>query len=290
VAEADLYLAGALYRLGKVNEAGAVNEASLAAQAARHGPGTETPLMAQTMVDYAAEFLSKQGRNEDAVARLRTAVDILRHSQGVDSKLAWALSALGKAAAETRHFDESDKCLDEAITIRRRLYPQGHAAIAQSLLSLAINRMRRGRAPEGEAPARQAVDMYAAVMGPDHEFVGMSTVGLGAILASQSKWEAAVEQYSRAAAIFAKKFPGDDARTANAKSQWGGCLIELKRYAEAEPLLIESFGMLDRTKANPAALSVTADRLVDLYKAWGKDELLREWTGKAEALKPPAPK
>jgi hypothetical protein len=28
---------------------------------------------------------------------------------------------------------------------------------------------------------------------------------------------------------------------------------------------------------------------VDLYKAWGKDELLREWTGKAEALKAPAP-
>jgi tetratricopeptide (TPR) repeat protein len=275
--------------MGKVNDAGAVNEASLAAQAAKHGPGSETPLMARTMVQYASEYLSKQGKHEEAAARLRTAVEILRRSPGVESQLAWALSALGKATAETKQFDESDKCLDESIAIRRKLYPQGHTAIAQSLVSLAINRMRRGRAAEGEAPARQAMDMYAAVLGPDHEFVARTAVALGAILASQSKWEPAVEQFAHAAAIFAKNFPGDDGRTANAKSLWGGCLIELKRYAEAEPLLLESFGMLERTKANPAALSVTADRLVDLYKAWGKDELLREWTGKAEALKPPAP-
>ena len=45
--------------------------------------------MARTMVVYSTEFLSKQGRHEDAAARLRSAVAILRRSAGVDA-IAWA--------------------------------------------------------------------------------------------------------------------------------------------------------------------------------------------------------
>src|SRR5262249_14174227 len=112
VAEADLYLAGALFRLGRVNDAGSVDEASLSAQGGRHGPGSETPLMARTMVQYAAEYLSKQGRHDDAAGRLRAAVTILRRHPGVESQLAWALSALGKAAAELKQFDESDRSIE----------------------------------------------------------------------------------------------------------------------------------------------------------------------------------
>jgi serine/threonine protein kinase/tetratricopeptide (TPR) repeat protein len=287
-AEADLYLAGAIYRAGRVNDAAAVNEASLAAQATRHGPGSETTLMARAMVMYASEFLSAQGRHEDAAQRLREAVVILRRHPGADSQLAWALSALGKATAELKLFDESDRSLEESIAIRRRLYPQGHNAIAQSLVSLGISRMRRGRAADGEGPVRDAIRMYSAALGPDHEFVAKCTVVLGAILASQDKWDQAVEAYTKAATIYAAKFPGDDARTANAKSQWGGCLIELKRFGDAEPLLLEAYGMLERTKGNPAAQRVTAERLVQLYKAWGKDAQAQEWTSKSEALKPPS--
>src|SRR5262249_61779496 len=104
VAEADLYLSAALYRLGRVNEGGAVSEASLAAQSARFGPGSETEVMARTMVEYATEFLSKQGRYEDAAAKLRAAVAILRRHTGVESNLAWALGALGRAASELKLF------------------------------------------------------------------------------------------------------------------------------------------------------------------------------------------
>jgi len=239
---------------------------------------------------YASQYLSKQGRHEDAAARLRDAAAILRRHTGVESQLAWALSALGKAAAELKQFEESDKSIEESIAIRRRLYPQGHTAIAQSLVSLGISRMRRGRASDGEGPVREAVDMYAAALGQEHEFVARSTVALGAILASQGKWDPAVEAYARAAAIFAKRFPGDDGRTANAKSQWGGCLIELKRFGEAEPLLLEAWGMLERTKADPAALRVTAGRLAELYRAWGKEDAAKEWTAKSEAPTPPPSK
>jgi tetratricopeptide (TPR) repeat protein len=206
--------------------------------------------MARTMVVYASEFLPKQGRHEDAAARSAPQWRSCGRNPGVESQLAWALSALGRATAELKLFDESDKCLEESIAIRRRLYPQGHGAIAQSLVSLGISRMRRGQASAGEAPVREAIDIYAASLGPDHEFVAKSTVALGTILASQGKWEAAIDEFTRAAAIFTKRFPGDDGRTANAKSLWGGCLIELKRYGEAEPLLLEAWGMLERTQAS----------------------------------------
>jgi hypothetical protein len=62
----------------------------------------------------------------------------------------------------------------------------------------------------------------------------------------------------------------------------GECLVGQQKYAEAEPLLIESYqGLKQREKTIPTGLRVNLtdalDRLVQLYAAWGKPEEAAKW-------------
>lgn len=286
VAEADYYLAGALNRQGRLKEAAGVCERALGAMKMRHTTGSETSMMARIMVMYAAEYLSIEGRHTEAAIELRKAVAILRRNPNVESLLAWALSRLGTAAAELKEFDESDRSVQEAITIRQRLFPEGHTAIAQSLLSLGISRMRRGEAALGEESVLEAVRMYSAALGEEHEFVARSIVALGAILASQGKWAEAAEAYSKAVVLYKKNFVGDNAQTALVMSQQGGCLVELKDFHAAETLLLESWSMLERTDASSTSRVIAAKRLIQLYSTWENEKGEREWMQRLEVLSP----
>jgi len=67
--------------------------------------------------------------------------------------------------------------------------------------------------------------------------------------------------------------PAEDWQTASAESALGSCLARLRRYDEAEPLLVNSYSIL-KTKRGPAdALTLeTLTQLIDLYQAWGKPD------------------
>ena len=58
-----------------------------------------------------------------------------------------------------------------------------------------------------------------------------------------------------------------------------------KKFAEAEPLILSGYeGMKAREGKIPAQakawLTEAADRIVQLYEAWGKTEKAAEWRGK----------
>lgn len=137
----------------------------------------------------------------------------------------------------------------------------------------------------GEEPAREAIAIYAASLGENHEFVARSYVALGAILASQAKWTSAADTYAKAARLYRNIFPGDHAQTAMVISQQGGCLIESNDFQNAESLLLESWNMLERVSASLPGKVLTAERLVHLYSLWGNDKSKADWTRQLETLK-----
>jgi hypothetical protein len=94
-------------------------------------------------------------------------------------------------------------------------------------------------------------------------------------------------------AIRAEKLPDNWLRF-NAISMLGGALLGQKKYAEAEPLLLQGYdGMKQREATIPPAgkarLPEAAERLVALYAATGKKDQAAEWRQKlaeAKAAKP----
>jgi eukaryotic-like serine/threonine-protein kinase len=71
----------------------------------------------------------------------------------------------------------------------------------------------------------------------------------------------------------------------NTKSMLGGSLLGLKKYAEAEPLLLEGYeGLKQSEKTMPAMsrirIAEAAERLVELYDATGKKSQADQWRKK----------
>ncbi|PYS90421.1 MAG: hypothetical protein DMF64_14970 [Acidobacteria bacterium] len=60
---------------------------------------------------------------------------------------------------------------------------------------------------------------------------------------------------------------------AEAESALGGCLVALRRFDEAEPLLTDSYTILKNRRAiQDTYTRLATTRLVNLYQAWGKPE------------------
>lgn len=60
----------------------------------------------------------------------------------------------------------------------------------------------------------------------------------------------------------------------------GECLAAQKRYDEAEALLLDSYQILKATTGqNDARLTEAAQRLANLYRAWGKPQKARFYSG-----------
>jgi serine/threonine-protein kinase len=69
------------------------------------------------------------------------------------------------------------------------------------------------------------------------------------------------------------KFKSGYWQIAEAQSALGNCLAALKRYDEAEPLLVESYSSIKSLRAESDWLTRRAlGRVASLYQAWGKPE------------------
>ena len=86
-----------------------------------------------------------------------------------------------------------------------------------------------------------------------------------------------------------KRIP-DDWLTFNARSRLGGLLLEQKRYAEAEPLLVSGYeGLKQREASIPAnvkkRLREAVERLVQFSEAIGKLDEAAKWRKELETAK-----
>jgi hypothetical protein len=77
--------------------------------------------------------------------------------------------------------------------------------------------------------------------------------------------------------MFADALPDGHWRTAVAANTEGAALAGLRRFAEAEGLLVESYTVLSNdASAIPMFVNQASERLVSLYEAWGKPEKAAE--------------
>ena len=117
----------------------------------------------------------------------------------------------------------------------------------------------------------------------------------GLSLIQQGKWTEAEPVLRECLAIREKSQP-DEWTTFNTRSLLGGSLLGQKKYAEAEPLIVSGYeGMKAREARIPAPgkprLTEAAERVVQLYEAWGKKDKAAEWRAKlARPSSEPKPK
>ena len=151
----------------------------------------------------AGEGLRLAGRYDEAGPLLRRAVDEAIERLGADDDdtgSAW--NSLGIWHRYRGDVAEAFAAYDRALTITRLTQGEQTSDVASILHNIASLHQTAGDAAAGEAPARQALAVRDAALGPDAPEVGADAGVLGVVLADLGRFDEAKECYARARRLF----------------------------------------------------------------------------------------
>lgn len=232
--------------------------------------------------DLATGFLNigslelEQGSFQSASRHLDSAVAMLNRL-GVERPLLAATVAMRGMAWERAGCTERALPLaQEALRIRRKLFPATHPATAASLMQLASIHLAEGNATAAQRLADTALAMrqtlYAAER--DHPEIAGALVLLAKIARQQNRLADADTLIAPAVAMLGRLYPEGSFATVSALDEAGRLRTAQKQYAAAEKILGEAFA-LARSIGDPdnpvAALLLV--HLAELYQATNRPVL-----------------
>jgi tetratricopeptide (TPR) repeat protein len=103
--------------------------------------------------------------------------------------------------------------------------------------------------------------------------------GLGDVYTSQGRLPEAGALLEDALARARKSNQPNNRTTGRVLNHYGRYLLRMRKYAEAEKVLLEAHQILSASDAGLAP--VAARRLAELYKTWGNPEKAAEWRAEA---------
>jgi len=235
--------------------------------------GNDHPNVASSLNNLAM-VLRYKGDYAAAEPLLRQALARRRKLLGEDhpdvatsvNNLAWLLYAKGDSAA-------AEPLFREALALHRKLLGEDHPLVALSLNNLATLLYTEGDSAAAEPLFREALAMRRKLLGNNHPDVAASLIGLGRLLTERGDPQAAKPLLHEGLEIRRQTLPADHWLTANAESVLGDCLAALRRYNEAEPLLVKSYSILKAKRGEEDKSTQQAlNRIINLYQAWGKPD------------------
>ncbi|MEO7414549.1 MAG: serine/threonine-protein kinase [Opitutaceae bacterium] len=266
---------------GRLREAEKLVQEALAEQRTR---GVETLEVAESLKRLGAIY-EQEARFGLAEQHLNEALVLYRKLLGRDHvEVASSLHLLAVTLVMDNKLTAALECYREAIDIRERLKNPGATRPPEMLASVLEP---RGNLAEVEAALREARrfarTQYAKDSWEQSFYIAMSAY----VLLQEGKFPEAEANAKECLAIREKLRP-EDWSTFHARNLLGGALAGQKRFAEAEPLLIESYrGMKEREATFPPGLLVLLPesqlRIAKFYTDWGRPAEAAEWQKKYEA-------
>jgi tetratricopeptide (TPR) repeat protein len=271
-------LASAYQATGRFADAVPLFEDLVAQRRSRLGPDEIDTLIA---MDNLAGAYRDAGRIHDALPLYEETRRRFEARLGPDHPdTLVALNNLALAYKDVGRIADAVPLYEEALRRRRARLGPDHLFTLQSQNNLAQAYRAAGRIDEALPLYRQALAGRRAQLGPDHAHTLQT---LNALARAHLPGEPVrAESLLRESLAMQEKKRPDDWSTFATRSLLGECLLEQKRYAEAEPLLIAGYeGLKAREVKMPApykaGLAEAESRIIRLYGAWGKDDRAAEW-------------
>jgi len=275
-------LANVYLEEGKYPQAGALYSRELEIQRRVIGPEHSYTLM--TMCNLAAIYL-EEGKYPQAEELQSQALEIARRTLGPEHPL--TLTFMGDLASEyglDSKYAQAEALFNQTLEILRRVRGSEHPSTLIHTADFASIYQREGKYELAETYAALALKGRRHALGSEHPDTLASEADLALAYVSQGKF-AEAEPLARDALEAGKKIQPDDWQRYRAASLLGASLAGQKKYAEAEPLLLEGYqGMLARKDRIGIPERYHLDRAHDwvirLYQAWGKPQKAAAWRAK----------
>ena len=206
----------------------------------------------------------------------REAYEVAAEAWGEDRALAQRYT-YGTVLVAEGEYAEGERILRGAYEAEARLAGPGHDRALRALKALAYCLDRQGRHAEaaqlwGELVDRRRERGDARGLADALQFRGLC-------LATMERHEEAAAAFAELLAIRERALPEGHWLRHDAMSLLGACLTKSGKFERAEALLLEA----QRMEPPPTAAHARAqarDRLVELYRAWGKPDKAEEWGAK----------
>lgn len=227
----------------------------------------------------------EEGKYPQAEALYRQVLEVRRrvlgpeHPDTIHSMMGVALAEYfqGKQAQGEEH-------LNQAVEISRRVLGSEHPLTLDMLSDLAFFSQLHGEYTRAEGLAKEVLTSQQRNFGGMNPTTAVSSLDLGLAYVSEGKFVDS-EYLAREDLNFYQKQAPDDWHRYRAMSQLGASLAGEKKYAEAEPLLLEGYqGMLARKDRISVPDRYHLDRahewLIQLYVDCGKPDKAAAWRKK----------
>lgn len=273
-------LAVFLYETGEYDETEALFRESLAMK--RRLVGDSHPDIAVGLNNLAI-LLHDVGDHSAAEANYQEALSIRRESLGEQHPLVALL--LNNLAFLYSDMGKNDRALElsrQALAGYRGAYPGDHPDIAYGMQNLAGWLVEAGDYEAAEPLLREALAMHQRLFDPGHADIAITQTGMAILFLRTERVVAALEMAQAAHASLTESYGSDHWRIDWAVATQGAALMQLSRYTEAEPLLLESYeGLSSNPGARPIHIETARRYLVDLYTAWDRPKEVARYSEKA---------
>jgi serine/threonine-protein kinase len=293
----DTEMAATLNRLAillwKKNDYAAAEQMSRRALSlSQHALGHDHPTVAFIMHNLAFA-IELQGRLSEAQPLFNDSLELYRKLFGAEHpETIVAMANYGMLLYRMRDLDAAERTLRDVLTLRRKTLGERHSRVGYDRVNLGIVLYDKRQYREAEAEFRAALNIYSESLPTNHEFNGTAHRTLALTLLALDQKQEAEKEIKISIAIFSAILDPKNLQIVISKTALGRVLAQQKRFAEAEPLLLENYRRLraDRGEGNA---NVTRARgwIEDLYRDWGKPEQASTYFASlqttANDLKPP---
>ena len=241
-----------------------------------------------TSMNNLANVYWSQGKYAQAEALYSQALEIQRRVLGPEHPdTLLSMGNLAATYAEEGKYAQAEPLFRETLEISRRVLGPEHPRTLGFLLDFATMYYKQGKYALAETQAAQVLAGRRRALGSENPETMLSAADLALAYLSEGKF-AESERLSREVLEFNQKKQPDDWLRFRAESLLGASLSGQKKYAEAEPLLLEGYqGMVERKErmgwmgvSNWYHLDRAREWILQLYQAWGKPEKAAEWRKK----------
>ena len=237
--------------------------------------GKERVFVAMLYNDLSNEA-SYRGDAEESERCLRASLEEYRKlPAGTYVEMAVTLSNLGAVLIAKGKYTEAEPFVLEGLELRRRVLGDAHTGTGGALFRLSDLRYRQGKYGEAEKAAQESIEVFKrALASPqDSTLFTNPLFEMGLILDKVGRIHEAEAYLRQTFDIRTRLLPKGNLGIVKAEGALGECLTMQKRYAEAEPILLDSYQIFESTTVqNDSRRAEAARRLYELYSMWGNPQ------------------
>jgi eukaryotic-like serine/threonine-protein kinase len=253
--------------------------------------GPDHPSTLATMNNLAQAY-READRLPDALTLMEETVKLKKAKLGLEHpSTLFTMSNLAATYRDAGRIADALSLFDETLRLQKAKLGLDHPDTLSTMNNLARTFLNARRLSDALPLFFETLKLRRARSGADHPHTLATMNNLVAAYLDAQRWPEAETLARECLDLRERKRPSDWERF-HTMSQLGAALAGQKKYAEAEPLLLQGYdGLKAREALIPAnrkeLLADAAARIAPFYTAWGKPDKGAEWIKKLDSPKKP---